>query len=144
MTIVVHRNGRVGSWIQSHGGGYYRNGAQCIGLERGGMLVAGVMYDYFNGASIYTHIAVSGTLTREYLHVIFDYPFRQLRAKVLIGLVAGSNARARRFVQHLGFSLTATIPEGYPDGSLLIYTMRRDQCRWLRKEHEQAESTAAA
>ena len=128
--ILAHHHSRVGEWIQKNGGGFYREGSKCIGLEKNGELVAGVLYDYHNGASIYAHIAIIGRLTREYLRVIFDYPFRQLRAKVLIGLVAESNKKSRKFVEHLGFQLQAEIPEGHPEGSLLIYTMRRDQCRW--------------
>ena len=142
--ILAHNHSRVGGWIQSHGGGFYRQGSKCIGLEKNGELVAGVLYDYDNGASIYAHIAVTGRLTREYLHVIFDYPFRQLRANVIIGLVAGSNKRARKFVEHLGFSLTAEIPEGHPKGSLLIYTMRREDCCWLESTNGKAKSTCCA
>lgn len=142
--IIAWEHGRVGSWIQSHGGGFYRPGGKCLGLEKDGELIAGVLYDYHNGASIYTHIAVTGRLDREFLHVIFDYPFRQLEAKVLIGLVAESNVKSRKFVEHLGFTLTATIPEGHPDGALLIYTMQADSCRWLRSNHVQARRSRAA
>ena len=142
--IVAWQHARVGAWIQSHGGGFYRPGSKCIGLEKNGELVAGVLYDYHNGASVYAHIAVTGRLDRHYLHVIFDYPFRQLGAKVLIGLVAESNKKSRKFVEHLGFTLTATIPEGHPEGALLIYTMRKKDCRWLRSENEQAKSPRAA
>jgi RimJ/RimL family protein N-acetyltransferase len=106
------------------------------------VLIAGVLYDYWNGSSIYMHVAASGRnwLDREYLHACFDYPFRQLGAKVVIGLVPETNARARRFDEHLGFKLTATIPDGHPEGSLLIYTLRREDCRWVRSEHGQALS----
>lgn len=142
--ILTHHHSRVGAWVEKNGGGFYRQGSKCIGLEKNGEIVAGVLYDYFNGASLYAHIAVTGRLTREYLHVIFDYPFRQLQAKVLIGLVAESNKKSRKFVEHLGFSLTAEIPEGHPEGALLIYTMRPEECRWIRSEYVQAFSAAAA
>ena len=144
--IITKENSRVGAWIQSHGGGFYREGSQCIGLERDGVLIAGVLYDYYNGASIYMHVAagIQNWLDREYLRVCFDYPFRQLDCNVVIGLVPENNYKARRFDEHLGFKLTATIPEGHPEGALFIYTMRKEQCRWIRNKDEQAQSPACA
>lgn len=131
--IVTLENERVGRWMQERGGGEYRHGAQCIGLERDGELVAGVMYDWFNGASIYMHVAAEGAnwLNREYLRVCFDYPFRQLGCNVVFGLVAEGNAKARRFDEHLGFTLHTTIPDAHPEGSLLLYVMRKADCRYL-------------
>ena len=144
--IITKENSRVGSWIQAHGGGFYREGSQCIGLERDGVLIAGVLYDYYNGASIYMHVAagVENWLDRDFLRVCFDYPFRQLDCKVVIGLVPENNYKARRFDEHLGFKLTATIPEGHPDGSLLIYTLTAKDCRWVKESHGKTQSTARA
>lgn len=144
--IVARENDYVGPWIAEHGGGFYRDGSQCIGLEQDGELIAGVLYDYFNGASIYMNVAAAKAhwLDREFLRVCFDYPFRQLGANVVIGLVSSTNAKARRFDEHLGFKLTASIPGGYPGGDLLIYTLRREDCRWVKESHEQAERTASA
>lgn len=146
MKRVVLGNDVLGPWIAKHGGGFYRQGSQCIGLERDGEIIAGVLYDFANGASIYMHVAALGGnwLDREFLRVCFDYPFNQLGAKVVIGLVGSKNERARRFDEHLGFKLQAEIPDGHPDGSLLIYVLRREDCRWLRREHEQAERARCA
>ena len=131
---------RCGPWIQDHGGGYYREGTTCIGLERNGTLVAGVMYDYFNGASLYMHVAAIGKhwLNREFLWFSFYYPFVQLGARVIIGLVESENLQARKFDEHLGFRLNQSIPDASPSGDLLIYTMKKEDCRWLnlRKLHE--------
>lgn len=121
----------VGRWVEKHGGGYYREGTQAIGLRSGDEIIAGVLYDYFNGASVYMHVAIEGRITREYLRVCFDYPFNQLGCSVVIGLVPEGNAKARRFDEHLGFRLTAKIEKGDPSGALLIYTMHREDCRYV-------------
>lgn len=128
---LVFESERVGRWIEAHEGGQYREGSQCIGLERDGELVAGALFDYHNGASIYCHVAVDGQVTREFLRAAFRYPFVQLGCSVLIGLVAGDNLMAQRFDERLGFTLEHTIRDAHPSGELRIYTMRRDQCRWL-------------
>ena len=126
-------NDILGDYFQRYGGGEYRKGAQCFGMVRDERIIACVLFDGHNGASVYMHVASSapGWVTREYIRAVFDYAFRQLDCRVIIGLVAESNLKARRFDEHLGFTLAGTIPDGCPDGDLLIYTMHRDRCRWL-------------
>jgi L-amino acid N-acyltransferase YncA len=130
--------------MESHGGGFWRPETKCIGLERNGNLVAGVMYDWFNGASVYAHVVVKGRLTREYLWFIGHYPFEQLGAKVVIGLVSQDNKEAQKFDEHLGFRLTASIPEGHPSGDLLIYTLYKNQYKWLERKNVKTISTKSA
>lgn len=128
----------LGEYCRKNGGGHYREGAQCFGMVRDEAIVACVMLDWHNGASIYMHVcaSASGWLTREYMRVVFDYVFRQLKCRVIIGLVAESNLKARRFDEHLGFTETGRIPDGCPDGDLIIYTMHRNQCRYIEASHE--------
>lgn len=131
--LVFGENERVGPWIEENGGGQYRPGSQCIGLERDGQLIAGALFDYHNGASVYGHWAVSDkrALNREFLSAIFRYPFVQLDCSVFIALIAGDNEASIRLVEHLGFELEHTIKDAHPSGELHIYTMRRNDCRWL-------------
>lgn len=131
--LVLGENERVGPWIEEHGGGEYRLGTQCIGLERDGELVAGALFDYHNGASVYGHWAVKDklALTRDFLSAIFRYSFIQLDCSVFITLIAGDNEPSYSLVEKLGFSLEHTIKDAHPSGELRIYTMRRNECRWL-------------
>lgn len=111
-----------------------RDGA-AIGLKDAyGNLIAGVLFDNYNGASIQMHVAAepgARWMTREYLHCCFAYPFRQLAVRKIVGLVSCTNLPARRFDEHLGFHLEATLTDAHPDGDLLVYTMTKQQCRWL-------------
>lgn len=131
--LIFGQNDRVGRWIEEHDGGQYREGSQCIGLERDGSLVAGVLFDYYNGASIYCHVALADkrALGRDFLRAAFGYAFHQLGCEVLIGLVANDNEAAQRLDERLGFRLEHTISGAHPSGALHIYTMRRNDCRWL-------------
>jgi len=119
-------------------------------LEEDGCATAGVLFDGWNGSSICMHVAaVPGKrwMTREYLRVCFDYPFRQLQASKILGLVGEKNVAARRFDEHLGFVLEATLKDAHPDGDLLVYTMTPGQCRWLNMrtpQHGKERATAAA
>jgi len=106
-----------------------------IGLiDDDGQPMAVACFDNYNEANINMHIAaVPGKrwLTREFLWYCFFYPFEQLKVKRITGIVASNNAAARRFDEHLGFTLEATLKDAHPGGDLLVYCMTREQCRWL-------------
>lgn len=130
----VVTGGAVVAWVDAINGGTPDPCACGIGLEQDGRLIAGVKFDNWNGASICMHVAAEPGcrwMTREMLFAAFDYPFNQLQARKILGLVSASNERARRFDEHLGFMLEATLTDAAPDGDLLIYSMTRQQCRFL-------------
>jgi RimJ/RimL family protein N-acetyltransferase len=130
--IVWDQPERVGRWVCERTNGTYDPCSQAIGLERDGSLIAGVLFDHYNGRSIAMHVAGEGNwLNRSFLRACFGYVFRQLRVNKVIGLVDSGNESARRFDEHLGFRLEATITGAGMTGDLLIYTMTADDCRWL-------------
>lgn len=119
-------------WVSAMTGGEYHGGGRGIGLEKNGDLVAGVLYDNFNGKSICMHVAGVGSwLNREYLKVCFDYPFNRLKVVKLIGIVDGGNHKSMRFVRHLGFVQEAIIKDAGRSMDLHIWTMTREQCRYI-------------
>lgn len=137
MRIVLHQDEIVGRWVCRMTGGEYSGGV-AIGMADDVKLIAGVLYDTYNGASIAMHVAghARSWMTREYLWMCFHYPFEQLKVKKVIGLVSENNGQARRFDEHLGFVLETRIKDAHPDGDLLIYSMTRQQCRFLElKRH---------
>lgn len=130
--LIIGDDARVGPWVCARTGGEY-SGGTTIGMERGGELIAGVLFDNWNGRSMAMHVAGEGThwLTRTYLRVAFTYAFKQMKATKLLGLVDASNDAARRFDEHLGFRLEARVADAAPRGDLLIYSMTAAQCRYL-------------
>jgi RimJ/RimL family protein N-acetyltransferase len=100
-----------------------------------GELLAGVWFDQFNGANMNMHVAARPNrrwMTREFLYAAFSYPFERCGVKRVTGLVDASNTDARRFDEHLGFELEATLKDGCPNGDLLVYRMMKNDCKWLR------------
>lgn len=124
-----------GPWLMSRIDGQWIPGrGSTIGLwEEGVGPVAACLYESYNGASVLGHLAGDGRkwMNREFLWFCFHYPFEQLRVNKILGLVESSNAEARKLDEHLGFQLEATLKNAAPRGDLLIYSMTRDQCRWL-------------
>lgn len=132
-------------WVAERtGGAYYMGSGRGIGLESGGALIAGVLFDNFNGKAVQMHVASDGTkrwMTREYLAVCFDYPFNQLKVKKVVGLVDSANDDAKRFDLALGFQHEATLKDAGRCGDLLLLTMTRAQCRFLGQRYQKAIRT---
>lgn len=134
--LVVDQSDRVGPWVVARAGGFYAPGSgYAMGVERGGELIAGVLFDhYYAGGSVQMHIAAepgAHWLTWERLNLAFRYPFEYLQVKKIIGVVREDNKAARRYNEHVGFTLETRITDACPGGDLLIYTMIREQCRFL-------------
>ena len=108
---------------------------KAIGLEEDGNLIAGVVYNLYNGPSICMHVAaVPGKrwMTKDYLYRCFAYPFEQLNCNRVTGLVKADNTEARRFDEHLGFVQEGIIRKGAEDGTdMILYGMLKEECRWL-------------
>lgn len=126
---------RVIDWVTDFAPEFGNYGAAVgIGLEKGGDLIAGVVFNEYNGPNINMHVAAmpgSRWLDREYLWYCFYYPFEQLKVKRVTGLVGEGNAKSRRFTEHLGFELEAKLKDAHPTGAMLVYVLRRENCKWL-------------
>lgn len=125
----------VVEWVAKRTNEYGNFGAaQGIGWLSGGEIVAGVVFNDFNGPNVCGHIAaVPGCrwLTRKFLAVMFDYPFRQLGVRRITAMVGEGNADSRRWLEHVGFSCEARLAGAHPTGDLLIYRILREECKWL-------------
>ena len=111
-------------------------GMQAIGLRRDGELVAGVVYEGYNGKNIWMHVAaIPGArwMSRMYLHAVFAYPFGVCGCNRVSGYVNESNLAARRFDEHLGFEVEARLRGAACNGGdVLLYVLWRDKCRFLK------------
>lgn len=125
--------------LHCHSHGAFTAG-RAIGLvdfddeERTATMVAACWYESWNGANINMHVAAlpgRRWMTRDFLFAVFDYPFRVCNVKRITGLVPSHNYDARRFDEHIGFKLEATLKDAAPDGDLLVYAMFKQDCKWL-------------
>ena len=131
--VVLDQSQRVGEWVCAKTGGLYEpQTSAAIGVERDGEIVAGVLFDHFNGTSCCMHVATEPHgMTRDLFRAAFAFVFTQLKLKKVIGLVEEANRAARRFDEHVGFTLETRIADASSGGDLLIYTMTPLQCRFL-------------
>lgn len=128
----------VGPWVASRTGGTWSPGrGTAIGkLDDQGNLIAGVLYEDWNGANIVCHIAGEGNwASRRFLNVIFDYPFNQLEVKRITVPVGSTNIKSIHLVTRMGFALESTLAQAIPGGDLLLYRMFRSECQYLRGKY---------
>ena len=105
----------------------------CIGNELSGKLKAVVVYCGFSGKSCVIHIASEGQhwMTKGFLRMAFEYPFKNLGLKVILATICANNEKSLRLSRHLGFQEVATIADAHNDGDLVILKMRSEDCKWI-------------
>lgn len=142
--IVTGQDELVANWIFQRTGGTWSGDGKTIGLwdTNKNCLVAGVLYDSFNGANINISIAGEGKewLNREFLWFGFYYPFEQLNVRRMTGLVACDNKDSINWCERCGFVLEATLEKAHPSGDLYVYRLLKEDCKWLNlkgKKHGQ-------
>ena len=100
-----------------------------------GELLGGVIFNGFNpGGSISIHMAgfQSGWATIQLTRMVFDYCFNQLHVKKVFALVPADNSKALEINRRMGFKDEVTVADVFADCDLVVLSMSRDECRWLR------------
>lgn len=99
-----------------------------------GNCLGGVLYDGFTGGCIFMHQAGFDArwLTGNMIWLVFDYPFTQLKVSKVAGTINSTNKELLDFNRRLGFKEEARIKGAYLDGDMIVMTMERADCRWLK------------
>lgn len=110
-------------------------GMKGLGLVRDGEMLAGVLYEGFNGQNVWMHVAAQPGgrwMTRKFLWACFDYPFNDLGAKRVSAYVNASNKVARKLDDHIGFKQEAVLKGAAEDGGdVILYAMWREDCKYV-------------
>jgi RimJ/RimL family protein N-acetyltransferase len=138
--IILNQKERVAQFLIEQNA--YKGQAvqyEAIGVEENGNLIAGVVYEnYEKNARISLHCAGIGKrwLSRQFLWMVFDYPFNQLNVNVIVNTVSSDNKDSIKFTEHCGFKEQTRIIGGASDGDLIIYTLYKKDCKWIGLKHE--------
>lgn len=99
-----------------------------------GNVMGGVIYDGYTGGCIFMHQASFDAmwLVGNMMWIVFDYPFNQLKVNKVAGTINSKNKELLDFNRRLGFKEEARIKNAYEDGDMLVLTMERAECRWLK------------
>lgn len=90
-----------------------------IGLKKDGEMVAGVLYEGYNGRNVWMHCAAVPTkrwMTKQYLQACFNYPFNVLKVDRVSAHVEEKNLAAHKLDLHIGFKPECRIKGADSDG----------------------------
>ena len=100
-----------------------------------GEILAGVVFNNFNGSNATAHIAVK-RFTRLFPGLIehaCNYAFNQNKLNRLTGLVEADNEKALRLDWHIGFEVETTLRKAGSKGQdMIVLVMWPERCRWIQ------------
>jgi hypothetical protein len=104
-----------------------------VGVEEGGLLIAGWVFDNYHGHTITASMASTTPrwASRRTLKALFSYPFVQLPCTRMTALTGESMTNVRDFLLRLGFLQEGLVRRGFADDNCVIYGMLREECRWI-------------
>ena len=111
--------------------GYFAERSNAIGLVKDDGIVAGVIFENWNGRSIMAHMVAEGRLNRDFIRAIFDYSYRVCGVAKTICPVAETNERSVALVKHMGFTEEARLRDCSPQGDIVLFTLTKADCRFL-------------
>jgi hypothetical protein len=99
-----------------------------------GRLLGGVLFQNYRKRSIEMHVQgfEPGWRSKWLLWMAFDYPFNQLGVEKIIGFVPSTRPEVLAFDLKIGFVVETAITDVVEDGGLVVVSMTRSQCRWLK------------
>ena len=138
--VIYGQDSRICEWVGARVDETdFGDGAVALGVEEDGKVLAGVVFNLYNGPSICMHVAAvpdKRWMTREFLWRVFAYPFIQLDCRRVTGLVRVDNYEAQRFDEHIGFRREGLLRQAAADGTdMILYGMLKEECRWLGVKH---------
>jgi hypothetical protein len=97
-------------------------------------LMGGVIFTNYTRRAIHMHTAGAGPgwLCRELCWLVFDYVFNQLHVKYVLATVASTKPEVLDMVKRMGFVELLRIPDIVMGGDMVVLSMVRDQCIWLK------------
>lgn len=128
---------RAGQWVadRAAGGVFSPELQTAIADQRKGRILAGLIFENWNMRSIVVHLAAEGRLTRNLLWFASYYAFVQLGVYKMIAPVNDDNHRMTGMLRKMGFREECRISEAQPNGDVLIFTLTRQNCRFLEERY---------
>jgi hypothetical protein len=129
----------VGNWIMERAHGYFTPGhdhsfSAHEAHEGSWRLLGGFACVGYFGASMTIHMAGADKrwFSRGLAAVTFDYAFNQLECRKLLAPVKSTDHDTIEMDLRAGWVVDVIIKDVLPDGDMVILSMTKDQCPWLK------------
>jgi RimJ/RimL family protein N-acetyltransferase len=125
----------AGDWIMERAGGYFREGVNhSFSTHRDGDILGGFALVGYTGAAMTMHMASRDKrwFSRDLAALAFGYGFHQLGCRKLLAPVKSTNHALVALVRRGGWKFDAVLRDVYPDADMIVFSMTRNECPWLR------------
>ena len=141
----IENGPEIGYWVADQlSSAFFADKSVAIGLLKDDKIVAGVIYENWNGVSWVVHMATVGRLTPGFMFAMCDYPFNTCNAHKVIAPVEIGNIKSANLVKKMGFVPEAVLKDCHPNGDLVLYTLKKSDCRFLEGRYGQKNSYPSA
>ncbi len=135
----------MGRWVERETSSEFRGtGTRYIGLQTGKEIIAGVVYEDFNGCSVVCHWAIRGRITRDFLWYIHYYPFVQLKVHKVIAPVNSNNDKMQAIARKMGFIEEGRLVDIQPGGDVSLFTLTAANSRYLGERYGKVKSAGTS
>jgi RimJ/RimL family protein N-acetyltransferase len=134
--LVYDQKDRIGAWVARQvGQGADWGSFYALGVVSGDDVIAGVVFNNFNGANATCHIAIARytRLVPAMVQAACKYAFNFAGLKRLTGMVPSNEPQVLAFDKHLGFEEEFVMKDGAPGADMHVLVMWPDTCRWLKE-----------
>jgi hypothetical protein len=132
--VVVDRKDLIGAWVAAKVGQTGSWGDfYALGVMRGSTILAGIVFNNYNGANATCHIAIDkpGKATIKLLQAAYDYAFNKCKLKRLTGMVPTNEPHIIEFDKHLGWQEEFVMKDGAPGADMMVLVMTPESgARW--------------
>lgn len=145
--IVSEPRALLWKFVNSRLGTPWSEDIQFVGLYKGDCLRAVAAYNAWVGKTCCFHGAIDDptAIDRTYLQAIFEYPFDRAGVIYLLAPIGSSNKESKNFCVRSGFQESLRLPgAGLDDDDLVIYSMQRHDCKWLKGTNGEEIKAAAS
>lgn len=129
--MIVQGAGVI-EWVAQKNEATFQKDAVAIGQLRDGKLIAGVVYDNYNGNNVIGAITVSAPPTRQFWWAICSYAFEALGCNRITAYVEEANTKSHNLLKRMGFESEGKMEKAGADGGdITIYRLWKKDCRML-------------
>jgi RimJ/RimL family protein N-acetyltransferase len=129
--IVIHPD--VALWVMDGiEGGRYIEGMTSIGDVKDGKLIAGVAFESQNTKTMWGHQRIDSAPSKSFWINVADFIYNQSGCVRFSAFVDANNEKAIKLNKHIGFVVEATLHDAGDNGDVLIMTLFKENCRFLK------------
>jgi RimJ/RimL family protein N-acetyltransferase len=107
-----------------------------IGIDEGGRIVGGWLFNDYNGHNVEISVALDRPLTRGMIRAVQNYVFEQLKCRRVTARCREKNEKSAKLIRRLGFHHEGRQPFYYGDDAAVIFGLTASKTPLTRSDSD--------